>query len=146
MSDGPRFAADRLVWRFKKSGGEGAFSKAFQSFSEQVQETIRHEAEVSENEAPAILCYLSEDTWTLLTSERIVWRVEARTNSVDLKRVADATVESGALLRAGGMKELSSLTLLESDGTRHQIELEPGPPFSGFWNAIKAASRGVTSR
>lgn len=74
MSNDPSFVADRLVWRFKKSGAEGAYSKAFQSFPEQVQESVRRGAELGENEAPAVLCYRSDATWTLLTNARIVWR------------------------------------------------------------------------
>jgi len=142
MSNDPSFIADRLVWRFKKSGAEGTYSKAFQSFPEQVQESVRQGAELGEKEAPAVLYYRSDATWTLLTNARIVWREGERTRWIDLKRVADATVEGGALLQAGGKGALSTLTIVESDGTRHQLELEPGPPFSGFWNAIKAASEG----
>lgn len=142
MSNDPRFVADRLVWRFKKSGAEGAFSKPFQSFPEEVRTRVRQDAELGENEVPAVLCHLSDAQWTLLTNSRVVWRVEARTHCVDLKRVADATVEGGSLLRAGGKHVLTALTLVETDGTRHQVEIEPGQPFSGFWNAIKAASEG----
>lgn len=142
MTNDPTFEAERLIWRFKKSGAEGVFSMAFLSFPEQVQDAVRQEAAIRDGEVPAILCYLSAAKWALLTNERVVWGVQAQVRSVELIHVADATVESTALLRAGSKQALSSLTLVDSTGTRYQIDLEPGPPFSGFWNAIKAASEG----
>ncbi len=142
MTNDPTFEAERLIWRFKKSGAEGVFSKPFLSFPEQVQDAVRQEAAIRDGEVPAILCYLSAAKWALLTNERVVWSVQAQVRSVELIHIADATVERTALLQAGSKQALRSLTVIESTGARHLIDLEPGPPFSGFWNAIKAASEG----
>ena len=142
MSSDHQFLAERLVWRFKKSGGEGVASKSFQQFSEDVQEAVRASAGLHGDETPAVLCYFSEERWTLLTTTRLVWRTtqDADITSLDLNRIINVTVEGSALLRAGGKKELSILTVVERGGDKYQIELEPGMPFSGFWNAVKAAA------
>lgn len=138
MNDDPQFVADRLVWRFKKSGGEGLFSKPFGSFPDSVQASVRKTAALDAREVPALLCYQSATRWTLLTNARIVWIDEPRIHSLRLDSVVDATMDSEALLVAGGKGTLSALTVVERGGSRHRLELEPGPPFSGFWNAIKA--------
>jgi len=143
MSDDPKFVAERLVWRFKKSGAEGVASKPYAYFPDQVRDAVRLDAGLLENEVPAVLCYLSGTKWALLTTERLVWRADgAHVMAVDLSRIKDATVEAGSLLSAGSKRLMNALTIVETDGTRHQIELEPGMPFSGFWNAVKAASGG----
>jgi hypothetical protein len=139
MNKDPKLEAERLIWRFKKSGGEGVFSKPFLAFSDHIRKTILLEAQVRDSEVPAILFYFDEARWTLLTNERVVWRDEAQVSSLELTSIADATVDSSALRRAGSKATLDTLTIVESTGSRHQIHVEPGPPFSGFWNAIKAA-------
>jgi hypothetical protein len=139
MTNDSQFVADRLVWRFKKSGGEGVACKPFSAFPDHVQDSVLLDARLREDEVASILCHFSETKWTLLTTERLVWKYDrASVSSVDLARIEKTTPEKETMGRGGKLAQ-HVLTIVETAGARHHLELEPGRPFFGFWNAVIAA-------
>jgi hypothetical protein len=133
----PNFRADRLAWRFRKSGADGHHTKQFAAFDVDVQKALARLAEIAENELPAVGCYFDDENWALLTNERLIWSRGGCRTLLKLDEIDDVTVGLQALLHAGTKKELTELTVLTKEGWHHQLQLEAGPPFSGFWNAVK---------
>lgn len=130
---------------FKKSGAEGESTKIFESLPEETQELLREQASVRPAEVPALAHVGSADEWVLVTNKRVVWRSGTAMGDVGFSDLADATVEPHELLAARGKSSLATLTLRTVSGETHKLALEPGPPFSGIWNALKMMARRGTA-
>lgn len=138
MTTTPDYRAGRLAWRFTKSGGSGHRIQLFVSLPDESRQRLQVLLGPRQEEVPALGAYSDDANWMALTSERLVWTIAGRTQAVELDDLADATVDAPALLR--GKEQLRVLTLVLRSGARLTIELEPGPPFSGVWNALKMAA------
>jgi hypothetical protein len=57
--------------------------------------------------------------------------------------IVDATVEPTQIASKKTKADLDELTIVTKAGSRHRISLEPGPPFSGFWNVLKTVARAA---
>jgi hypothetical protein len=137
MRQDAAFLAERFVWCFNKSGETGKYTRPFEHLEPTSSEILLSQIVLGEEEIPAVSCYISEQQWCLITTQRVVWLKENEQKSVWLDDVVDATVDPMSLMLAGSKKGLTRLTLVTKLGAKHELELEPGQPFSGFWNVLK---------
>lgn len=140
MTKTDSFRAQRLIWRFKKSGGSGEVLKPLCEHRDEVREQLLAAVQLHPGEEPAIGLFRKGDDWVLVTSQRVLWNRHGGVGAVDLSALADATVDISALEREGGKERVQTLTLLTRGGARVQLYLEAGAPFSGAWNALKMAA------
>ena len=98
-------------------------------------------AKVRLSEVPALAHIGSAGGWMLVTNERVVWGTGTAMEDLGFSDLADATVEPRDLPAARSKSRLVALTLRAVSGDSHKLELEPGPPFSGIWNALKMMAR-----
>ena len=52
---------------FLKRGGVGGFAKMFEDFPSEIQQTLRSEAAVNDDEVPIIACYKCPESFVCLT-------------------------------------------------------------------------------
>lgn len=142
-NDDSKFVMERLVWRFHRSGGVGRYTKSFSEFDQETQSRLCQAAILAISEIPALLYYRAPTEWTLVTSCRLVWKCgSSSVRSLKFEQIKDVTTDPELMRQAGGLQRLASLTILASDGTSHQVPVEPGEPLSGFWNALRMVASG----
>ncbi len=146
----------RLQRVFEKSGGTGAFTRRFDAMAMDVQARLRGLAVLEATEIPVLAYYRDDEHWVLLTTERLRGRGSQGFHDVRCEEIENATVNevghgSTSALRGKGKLSLTILSVALSGGRTLHLELEPGPPFIGFWNVLKtvanlgAADRGPTN-
>jgi hypothetical protein len=107
------------------------------------REFLREAASVGDDEVPVLACLLGDDSWTLLTSRRLVWRREARVDEVAFVDIADAIVKPEVVHAAGTKTGIRELAVVTRGGKEHTLVLEPGGPLAGFWNVLKTVARAA---
>jgi hypothetical protein len=137
MSD-TTLRTNRVLNIFERRGGSGEYTKPFQDFAEDVQRELGAGAAIQEGEVPLIASYRNRDSWVLLTSRRLVWLEGGTRNSLPWERIKDATIPTSAMaaLRSSVKLENARLEVL-TDAGKVEVLVEPGKPFSGFWNVLK---------
>jgi hypothetical protein len=134
------FRANRLAWRFKKSGQNGDFLMAIADLDANVRDTLLRLAQLQDLEVAAVGLFRSERDWVLITSRRILWKRDEDTGTIALSALSDATIDARDLKTAGRKDRVDTLTVVTTSGDRHHLVLECGPPLSGAWNALKMAA------
>jgi hypothetical protein len=77
MKKSDSFKSDRLAWVFgRATKNVRSSARAFANFDVEVQDLLRQEADIENEEVPAIAHFLDAENWTLVTSRRLVWRYE----------------------------------------------------------------------
>jgi hypothetical protein len=59
----PVFVAERLVWRFHKSGDVGNDTIPFASFAKGIRDAIASQIDAGPHEVPVVLHHVSDDSW-----------------------------------------------------------------------------------
>ena len=129
---------------FKKSGANGDRTRLFEGFPVEMREHICRAAQLRPGEIPALAHVSSLSQWVLATSDRVIWIAQGELSFLDYSRLKDATVDPTDLLYARGKGDLDVLSLEATDGSVYKLTLEPGQPFSGFWNAVKMMARAAS--
>jgi hypothetical protein len=135
---------DRLVWRFRKSGSDGARTRPFVEFDETLRDEVRSRLLVKADEEPVLAFIADADHWTVLTTRRLAWIEGGTLREVPLHDIADATVDAQALAAAGGKAGLRHLVVVTRRGARHSVELDPGAPLVGFWNVLRTVAHAMS--
>lgn len=141
MNDEAQFRASRISWMFKESGAEGRHTKIFQNLPEQTKTQLLARAGLGPSEVHALACVASADDWVLATNEQVRWSSAGAVRNLKFSDLADVSVDPSDLRQAGSKALTAVLTLRAISGELYKIELEPGAPFSGFWNALKMMAR-----
>lgn len=134
----PEFLADRMLWVFRKRGGEGVQTKPFSQIAAKCADAIRPELHLELGEIPVLACWRSTNDWVALTTKRIVCRNHDTRHELELAQIMDATVTDDDTLHETDLGKfgLRYLTLEARDGSALRIELEAGLPFLGVWNVL----------
>ena len=121
----------------------GQHTKPFTAFSEDIRQQLLHAAEFLPPEQPLVACYFSPDAWTLLTTERLIWRRAGQTMAVSWTRLVDVQASHSTILNwdANRAKKVSQAAIVTREGHLHTLELEAGQSFFGFWTALKMITR-----
>ena len=129
---------DRMINIFERRGGTGKFTKPFQEFGNDIQLQLSSAAGVREDEVPIIASYRGPDSWVLLTSRRLAWQEGPNCESLSWDQIRDATIPTSAMdaLRSSVKQQNARLEVVTDTG-RVEVLIEPGKPFSGFWNVLK---------
>jgi hypothetical protein len=149
MIPDPEFFRSRLVWRFLRSGGEGARTKVFENLSPETQRRLRQAASIREGEFPAIASVLDDNNWVLITTERVIDRTVEASTTIDHVEIDAFEMEIFWRARAlspeeridqevlGRLKEEQTMIELRlHSGTRHLLTVEAGNPYFGIVNVI----------
>lgn len=133
----PAWRAERIGWRFRRSGADGEATRVFDAFPPKVQARLTNFAGVKEGEVPAVATYLTDTDWVLVTSNRVILPGDGVLAFLSLAEVRDATLLPGDLIEAGGKGKVEKLTVVTYDDRQVPIRVEAGRPMSGMWNAMK---------
>jgi hypothetical protein len=132
---------DIIVRQFKKYGSNGRYTKAYPDIDEGEDKLIQQiKSAHSVNGQPLVIVYSDSDNWTLITSGQLSSSQEGQVWSVQLSNVTDATVDY-EVMRLGGsdINKWQQLLIITEVGSMRLI-LEPGAPYIGVWNALKAVA------
>ena len=132
-------SANRLLTHFERRGGSGKVLKPFSEHSSNVQDFFRDTIELVDDEVPVIACFHSQDSWTLLSTKRLLCRKFSENIVIPLSSIRDATLElhRQGLGPGSGKKDMKLLKVITTSGASFEIDLEPGGPFFGFLNVMK---------
>ena len=130
--------AERIRKLFTKWIEPGEHTRLFDRFPPDQQERFSMLAGLAPDEQPLVACALHDDCWTLLTTERLIWRLAGLHTALGWEELADVQLlHRMNPLRPSGGVTTSTLQVITNGGHAHALELETGPPFFGFWTALK---------
>jgi hypothetical protein len=131
--------AERIRKLFTEWIEPGEHTRLFDRFPPDQQERFSMLAGLAPDEQPLVACALHDDCWTLLTTERLIWRLAGRQTALGWAELADVQLlhRMNPLRPSGSGVTTSTLQVVTDGGRVHAIELETGPPFFGFWTALK---------
>ena len=133
----PEFLAERLIWQFRRSGGDGEHAGVFDSLAEDVREYLYARASVRATEIPVLANFRDKDTWVILTTERLLSCEKGIVTTLETSKIDDTTVELSAKYGARDKAALQKLVVY-SNGKAYSIVFEAGRPLIGLWNVLKA--------
>jgi len=127
---------------FLRNGGEGEHTKLFENLSEPIQGDLREKAILREDEEPVVAYNENGGDWCLITTQRFIWSKLGQTKNLEFRQLKDATIDSSLAIqhKATSAADLRDLKLITNTNEEISIEIEPGFPFSGIWNALKFLS------
>jgi hypothetical protein len=134
-------AAESLkdIWSsiFRRKGGNGAYTRLFDSLESENQVALLTAAGLRQTELPVIGSVQDQNNWLILTTERLVWSTAGKHNELAVEAIRDATADYRQLQRNQRSKlEMQQLQVVTMAGGEYSIELEPGQPLSGTWNVL----------
>lgn len=89
-------------------------------------------------ELPVIGHLMDQHEWLIITTERLIWHYEQRTQIVPLEDIDDAIADLHKLVASGQKKEqMRELRILTTKGGQFVIAVEEGLPLLGVWHALK---------
>jgi hypothetical protein len=127
----------RVLTQFERSGGSGAFSKPFSDLPAGVRDHLNREMALAAGEEPILASYFDEGHWTVFTTTRLISRDRSTTQAMRLLDVVGIGITEPHVHEAGAKDSLRELKIRMADGSSFDLRLESGPPFFGFWNALK---------
>lgn len=135
-----RGKADRLLRIFERNGHEGPQTRPFYKLPEMAQKCMLDAVNLASAELPVLASFRSDAQWILITSERVIFVADGVERSLLWSEIDDVTIDPDFMRSAGGKTALRYLIIV-CGGERVLVEIEPGPPFFGLWNVLKAVSR-----
>jgi hypothetical protein len=126
-----------LVAIFTRKGGNGRHLRTVEALDQEARGKLQVVAGLGTDELLVLGSYEDPSAWLLLTTSRLVWRNSGLTMSVRNSSIRDVTVDFEALHRQGKTKAEARELRIECGDAHYTIEVEPGPPLSGIWNAIR---------
>ena len=67
---------------FRRKGANGSYTRLFEDLEPVQKEALLKEAPLQEGELPVIGSVESQDTWLIITTERLVWRLKGQTQTL----------------------------------------------------------------
>lgn len=121
----------------------GSHTKLFDAWPIDIREALLRSAGIAAGERVIVVCYFDPEAWTLLSDERLVGRRGGAQTTLTWAEIVDVQVnkEPPASRYPGEGERRSRLQVISRHGRSQELELEPGPPFFGFWTALKMISR-----
>ena len=123
---------------FTRKGKNGNYTRLFDNLEPDQQRALLGNVRLSDGELPIIGSLETSEKWLLVTTRRIVWNLGKKTQSLPLEAIRDVVADFRKMVRDGITKDqLRELQVLAMNGKPHILELEPGAPLIGTWNALK---------
>jgi hypothetical protein len=130
---------------FRRKGRDGRYTRLFENLEPHQREALLAEVSLHDEELPVIGSSESHDKWLLVTTERIVWRLDSNTRTLSVRDVRHVKADLHKMVARGiTMQRLRELQIETMSGGECVIEAEEGAPLMGVWNALK--NLGVRNR
>jgi hypothetical protein len=122
---------------FKRKGQDGRYTRLFENLEPSQRESLLKEISLHVGELPVIGSAESHDTWLIVTTDRIVWRLKGKTQTLSVDDVWHVKADLPKMVATGVRKH--QLRELQVETVAHEqrtIEVEEGAPLMGVWNAL----------
>ena len=131
--------AERIRKLFCEWIEPGECTRLFDQFPIEEQDRLSALAGLLPDERALVACRLHEECWTLLTTHRLIWSLTGHQTALAWDALADVQLlhRISRLHPSHSAVTTSALQVVTRDGRAHALELETGPPFFGFWTALK---------
>jgi hypothetical protein len=130
---------NRLTRLFHKRAGEGLCTKPFDRFSHECRERLLAASRLDGDESPIVACLFSSQSWTLLTTKRLLWQKHTYRAAVPLQVISRATLHHGKIARRHPELPITlvHLRVVTTKGHLHTLDLEAGPCCYGLQYLLK---------
>jgi hypothetical protein len=130
--------AQILRSKFLRRGGVGLFTFPFEQAGTALRVAVLERARLGATEEPVLLSTSSPQNWVLFTTTRVLSSTTREMRSIDY-----ADIDAASLIPRGfparKKDELDTIELTLAGGARVLLKVEPGAPFFGLVNALRAA-------
>jgi hypothetical protein len=138
---------NRMMWRFNRPGGFGERTWRYDEAPRAMREVIHRRTALEENEEGLVVYFHDAETWTLLTSERLIGKTKGTGFNMELRAIKDVMPDlyEGMMDADGNIRRrpVEKLNIASQQGS-HRVCIE-GPvksgPYVGLWNAILMVMR-----
>jgi hypothetical protein len=143
----PRDRKEVLSSIFRRKGGDGAYTRLFDSLDREQRDLLLTTIELHDRELPIIGSVPNVDYCFLLTTERLVWYFGGARHSLQIEELRDAVADFNKHNYGTETKSrLNELVIVTMENDRHLVALEPGKPLFGVWNTLKNLGRTNRNR
>lgn len=131
---------EELTRHFHERGGPGIFTKPFGDQAPVIQSRLARLLDLEPSESAALAYFIHEYCWVVLTTERLLWQDGKRSGTLPLDRIGSVELDMYDFLRKGRMNMDTLHVVAKGKGNEtHRFQLESGPPFWGFYSALRLA-------
>src|SRR5262245_36909694 len=125
------------IAKFNSAGRNGVWLCSFAALAPGEQAWLQQTAALAPGELPIAGGRQINGNWILLTTRRLVVGTDSQARTIDPADIGQVWVDLH-MMRAQGimMDRLTELKLTLAGGDVVNLDLEPGYPLSGFWNAL----------
>lgn len=122
---------------FKRKGHDGHYTRLFENLEPSQRDALLKEVSLHAGELPVIGSAEGQDTWLIVTTERIVWRLKGKTQTLSIDDVWHVKVDLPKMVATGARKhQLRELQIETVAHEQRTIEVEEGAALMGVWNAL----------
>jgi hypothetical protein len=122
---------------FKRKGQNGHYTRLFENLDPPQRESLLKEVSLHAGELPVVGSAESPDIWLIVTTDRIVWRLKGKTQTLSVNDVWHVKADFPKMLVAGVRKhQLRELQIETVAHEQRTIEVEEGAPLMGVWNVL----------
>ncbi len=127
---------------FRRKGHDGRYTRLFENLEPAQQEALLKEVSLHEGELPVIASAESHDRWLILTTQRIICRMDGKTQTLSVQDVWHVKADFHKMVATGVSKrQLRELQIETVSHEQRTIEVEEGAPLMGIWNALMNRNR-----
>lgn len=95
-----------------------------------------------DDESPVLASLLMPDSWTLLTTKRLIWSLEGITNSLFVTYISEAKIDIVRMTSKRITKnQLDRIQVISSNDQSFSIAVEKGWPCNGFLSVLMHIAR-----
>jgi hypothetical protein len=122
---------------FRRKGGGGNYTRLFDDLEPPQKSFLTAKVCLGPDELAIIGSAENNDTWLILTTERIVWGLRGVEQTLSIHDVWHAKADFPKMMVTGTRKhQLRELQIETRDHENRLIEVEAGGPLFGVWNAL----------
>lgn len=122
---------------FRRKGANGRYTRVFDDLDSRQQHSLSEKVRLNPDELAVIGSAESDETWFLLTTQRIVWHLRGRDETLSIQDVYHVKADFRKMMATGTNKgELRELQIETLNHSNLPVEVEAGAPLAGVWNAL----------
>ena len=126
-----------LISVFKKNGSSGKYTDVWDDISPDVKAILGMQVALKENELFIIGSIKSASIWTLVTTQRVIWKLDADSNELNVKDVRDAVINLSESKSDILRHNLQFLEIKTFSNNVYKIPVEDGFCMGGMWNVLR---------
>lgn len=122
---------------FRRKGANGLHTRIFDDLDPAQQHSLLEKVRLNLDELAVIGSAESNKTWFLLTTQRIVWHLKGRDETLSVHDIYHVKADFPKMVATGTDKgELRELQIETVNHSNLPVEVEAGAPLAGVWNAL----------